>query len=261
MKTAEEPLLVYGGTEDGRKLAEGLAAGGWDVTLCVATEYGREQVSSLEKLRVRTGRQTVEEMAALMRSGHFRAVIDGTHPYAAEVTANVKAAAEQAKLNYYRLVRPEAERDPDWTEVPDMEAAVDWLAEHPGMVLLTTGSKDLGRFVRLPDFQERIYARILPNLDSLSSALELGYPGRHLICMQGPFSEELNAAMLRQIGASVLVTKDTGDVGGFAEKIQAAQAAGAHVLVVRRPVRESGLTGGELLALFLKEKGRNGGFL
>lgn len=250
-----EQLLIYGGTEDGRTLAEGLAAGGWDVTLCVATEYGREQVVDRAGLQVRTGRQTEEEMAALMASAPFRAVIDGTHPYAAEVTANVKAAAAAAGLPYFRLVRPEAERNPDWTEVPDMEAAVEWLAEHPGRVLLTTGSKDLGRFARLPDFQERLYARILPNLDSLSHALELGYPGRHLICMQGPFSEELNAAMLRQTGASVLVTKDAGNVGGFAEKVRAAKTAGAHVLVVRRPVREQGLTLDALFALFLKEKG------
>lgn len=246
-----EQLLVYGGTKDSRTLAEGLAAGGWDVTLCVATEYGREQVVDRTGLQVRAGRQTEEEMAALIASAPFRAVIDGTHPYAAEVTANVKAAAAEAGLPYFRLVRPEAERNPDWTEVPDMEAAVDWLAEHPGRVLLTTGSKDLGRFAQLPDFQERIYARILPNLDSLSHALELGYPGRHLICMQGPFSEELNAAMLRQTGASLLVTKDTGDVGGFAEKVRAARAAGAHVLVVRRPVQETGWTSEELLAHFL----------
>ena len=250
-----EQLLVYGGTEDGRRLAEGLALGGWDVTLCVATEYGREQVSGLAGLQVRTGRQTREEMRRLMGSAPFRAVIDGTHPYAAEVTANVKAAAEGENLAYYRLVRPEAEQNPDWTEVPDMAAAADWLAEHPGTVLLTTGSKDLGQFARLPDFKDRIYARILPNLDSLSHALELGYPGRHLICMQGPFTEELNAATLRQIGASVLVTKDTGDVGGFAEKVRAAQAAGAHVLVVRRPVQEQGSTLNDLFTLFLKEKG------
>lgn len=254
--TAERgQLLVYGGTEDGRTLAEALAAGGWDVTLCVATEYGREQVPDCARLSVQTGRQTAEEMAELMGSAPFRAVIDGTHPYADIVTANVKAAAEQSGLEYFRMLRPAAEHNPDWTEVPDVASAVSWLAEHPGRVLLTTGSKDLGRFASLPDFSERLYARILPNLDSLTHALELGYPGRHLICMQGPFSEELNTALIRQVGASVLVTKDTGDVGGFAEKVRAAKAAGAHVLVVQRPVQETGWTSEELLALFLKEKG------
>jgi precorrin-6x reductase len=135
-------------------------------------------------------------------------------------------------------------------EVPDVDSAVDWLQNQKGNILLTTGSKDLGTFARLEDYRERVYPRILPNLDSLSHALELGYPGKHLICMQGPFSEALNTALLQQIGATVLVTKDTGTVGGFEEKVRAARAAGAKLLVIRRPSAEQGWTVDALLERF-----------
>lgn len=253
----EKQLLVFGGTEDGRLLAEHLAEAGWSVTLCVATEYGREQVPDQPGLTVRAGRLTVEGMSMLMADRPFQAVIDATHPYATEVTANVKRAAEQSGLDYFRMLRPSTVGEgehPDWTEVPDVAGAVDWLRRQPGTILLTTGSKDLGQFAQLGDYQERVYPRILPNLDSLSHALELGYPGKHLICMQGPFSEALNTAMLRQIGAAVLVTKDTGATGGFEEKVRAAQAAGAHLLVIRRPQAETGWTAEELLERFGKQE-------
>lgn len=64
--------------------------------------------------------------------------------------------------------------------------------------------------------------------------------------MQGPFSEELNLAMLRQIRARWLVTKASGAAGGFQEKLAAARRAGARVVVIRRPREETGLSLREL---------------
>ena len=90
---SESKLLVFGGTEDGRQLAEQLAEAGWKVLLCVATEYGREQVADRPGLEVRAGRMTAEEMSMLMHDQPFEGVIDATHPYATEVTSNIKAAA------------------------------------------------------------------------------------------------------------------------------------------------------------------------
>ena len=58
--------------------------------------------------------------------------------------------------------------------------------------------------------------------------------------MQGPFSEELNTAMLRQIDAAWMVTKETGKSGGFGEKLSAARKAGVKVIVIGRPVKEEG---------------------
>ena len=60
--------------------------------------------------------------------------------------------------------------------------------------------------------------------------------------MQGPFSEELNAAMLRSVSARYLVTKESGDVGGFAAKAAAAQQTGAVLVVVGRPPSREGMS-------------------
>lgn len=113
-------------------------------------------------------------------------------------------------------------------------------------MLLTTGSKDLAAFAPL---RERIWVRVLPSPDSLKTALDLGYAASHIICMQGPFSLEMNLATLRAMDGKVLVTKDTGRAGGFSEKAEAAKAAGARLLVIRRPTQETGL---ELEAMYEK---------
>ena len=62
-----------------------------------------------------------------------------------------------------------------------------------------------------------------------------------MIAMQGPFSEELNLALLREFSCSILVTKDGGVQGGFEEKRRAAARAGAVLAVVERPA-EKGLS-------------------
>ncbi len=80
---------------------------------------------------------------------------------------------------------------------------MDVLSATTGNVLLTTGSKDLDIFARLPDFQKRLYPRVLPALESLERCLTLGYPQKHIIAMQGPFSREMNLATLREIGADI----------------------------------------------------------
>ena len=79
-------------------------------------------------------------------------------------------------------------------------------------------------------------------LDSLKRCLDLGFPPAHILCMQGPFSQALNEALIEQYSIQTLVTKDTGSYGGFREKAQAARNRGCALLVVERPVRETGLT-------------------
>ena len=64
--------------------------------------------------------------------------------------------------------------------------------------------------------------------------------------MQGPFSQELNEALIRQFSINFLVTKDGGAAGGFAEKAAAAAAAGVVLVVLRRPA-EQGETADEIL--------------
>ena len=73
----------------------------------------------------------------------------------------------------------------------------------------------------------------------LQKAVDTGFLPAHLIAMQGPFSQELNVALIKQSGIGVLVTKQSGK-SGFEEKISAAEQTGTDVIVIKRPKQEDG---------------------
>ena len=138
-----------------------------------------------------------------------------------------------------------------WVE--SAKEAAEYLADKEGKILLTTGSKELEAFTRIPDYRERVYARVLSLPSVVEKCHSLGLEGRHLICMQGPFSAELNLAMLREFQIRFLVTKEAGSTGGFPEKCEAAEKAGAVLVVIGRPEEREGFSEEELYA-YLKQE-------
>lgn len=237
-------ILLFGGTCEGNELADWLAGRGCGVTLCVATEYGAALAPSRPGVRVLPGRLDGAGMDCLLAGGAFACAVDATHPYAVQVSQTLRAACGRALLPYYRLVRQEQEGE-GWIHVPDAAAAARCLEGREGAVLLTTGSKDLPAFAR-PGLVERCFPRVLPTVESLSRCLEFGFLPAHILCMQGPFSQELNEALIRQYQIQTLVTKSSGAAGGFPEKAAAAAACGCALVLLDRPVQEKGLNLEEL---------------
>ena len=247
-------LILFAGTTEGRILAGKLAEEGISGVVCAATEYGKEllkeemeRVCSLrnrdgtgvkDSLKIRAGRLDEEEMEALIRRENASLVIDATHPYADQATANIrKACSHVPNVKLLRCLREEGESEAaaPVREMASVKETVSWLSGQEGNILLTTGSKDLEAFSQIPDFRKRVYVRVLPLEDSIRCCRMQGYEGRHIIAMQGPFSVEMNRAHLREYNCRFLVTKDGGKTGGFEEKLKGAQEAGAEVLVIRRP--------------------------
>ena len=246
-------LCVFAGTTEGRELVEFLSGQNLSVMACVATEYGQTLLSPRENLTISARRLTGEEMEALFSREKYDMVIDATHPYASVVTENIASACEKAGVRYQRLLRSSCKAGEDAVFVPDIPAVVDYLNGTVGTVLLTTGSKELAKYAGLTDFAERVYARVLPMEDSLRLCQSAGLKPAHILAMQGPFSVEMNVAMLRSVGAKYLVTKDSGAAGGFDEKITAAREAGATLIVIGRPPQREGLTLPETIELLCRE--------
>ena len=119
--------------------------------------------------------------------------------------------------------------------VGDIQAAVDYLKSVTGNILITTGSKELHLYTQIPDYESRCTARVLPTQSVVEACTELGFTGKHLICMQGPFDLEMNLATLRYADADFMVTKASGKNGGYDEKCEAALAAGVQLVVIGRP--------------------------
>lgn len=238
-----EEVLLFGGTTEGRALAEWLSArGSCAVTVSSLTEYGGSLVESLPRVRSLTGRMLPERMAQIMRSRPFACVIDATHPYAQGVSASIAASAEATSIPLVRVQR-EGEPEGPWVSVDSARSAARYLARTKGHVLLTTGSKDLPVYVKeIDDYKERLYVRILPVASSLTGALDLGIPASRIVAMQGPFSVEMNEALIRQFEICTIVTKASGKTGGFWEKIKAAERCGVETVVIHRPQEGEGKT-------------------
>lgn len=244
-------VLLFAGTTEGRIIAEFLEKGNVPVYVCVATSYGEELLPKGENIKVSHERLDQEEMEALIEEISPEIVIDATHPYAEEVTSNIVTACRNKEKEYLRVLRNtgHGEGTGNYIYVKDVDEAVEFLKNTEGNILVTTGSKEIGKYTAIPDFRKRVFARVL-SLPSVAEACSsLGFEGRNLICMQGPFSREMNTAMLKQYQCRYLVTKVTGKTGGYEEKTEAAAEAGATAVIVGKPLQEEGITTGECINL------------
>ena len=239
-------IWLIGGTSEGRALIKALANFDVELFVSVATDYGAELIEKQENLTILAERMDLEKMRAFLQEHKPACVIDATHPYATIVTATVQKACALESTKYLRLLRPVGEAG-DYIITKDFSEAVELLNNLEGNIFLTTGSKNLKDFTGVENYKERIALRVLPMESSLQSALELGYKPANIVCMQGPFSKELNVATLKKFNSKFMVTKDSGEVGGFLEKVAAAQEAGAKLIVIGRITEEQGESYEEIL--------------
>lgn len=241
-------LLVFAGTTEGSDFVQKALAEGHTITVSVATQYGSEvlqkHLSSLsetssgdadsERLHILQGRLDSEEIASLLP--HFDALVDATHPYAEEITKNLLAASSLSFVPYYRLLRPlQPVKAENLHEFENLSSLAEALSKKSGNVFLSTGSRDLAAFTKIPDYQKRLFVRVLPLTDSIEKCRALGFSPDHIIAMQGVGSRELNKALFAEYNCRVLVTKESGEAGGFAEKIAAAEALGMDIFALKAP--------------------------
>ena len=235
-----EKVLIFGGTTEGRVIAGELTARGVSVTVSTATAEGASELTGIS-CGVITGRLDSCEMEDVIKD--FGLVVDATHPYAVEVTKNIKTACEKAGKKYVRIVRKTSFEGPGIV-FDDQDDAAGYLKDKNGNIMLTTGSSALSSYRGIDPL--RLFPRVLPTREALEECGKTGIPVKNIIAMEGPFTEELNAALIKQFNIKFVVTKDGGPEGGFPEKAAAALAAGAELIVIGRK-QEEGMTAEEFL--------------
>ena len=263
-------ILIFGGTTEGRLLAEYCHQQEIEAYVSVVSGYGADLLPESEYLHVLSGRMAGDAMEGFMKRASIHAVFDATHPYAAEATRNIKEACGRAGVSYLRVTRESAAAENPGGDsgkgtaaalasqavyVHSVEAAVCYLKDREGDILVTTGSKELAAYTALPGYEERLYVRVLPSCAAISACEDIGIRGKRIIAMQGPFSEEMNRAMMRQLGVRYLVTKEAGTAGGFLEKLSAAEALSVTAVVIGRPLEERDGITLDAAKILLKEAG------
>lgn len=237
-------ILIFAGTTEGRELSEYLAVAGIAHTLCVATEYGEIVLKEHPLVKVHKGRMNQEKIEVYIKAGNFGAVVDATHPYAEVVTQNIKNAMQDMDIPYLRLKR-ESNVTSSYEKIhyfKDSVSCAKALEKTDGNILLTTGSKELSVFAKFIDRKERLYVRVLPGIESLQLCMDCGIAGKQILALQGPFTTQMNEAMFRQYQIKCLVTKESGNAGGYQEKLDAAQNLGIPVFTIGCPAEQEGYT-------------------
>ena len=238
-------ILIFSGTTEGRKLSEMLAASGISHTVSVASQYGCDVMTENPLVSVRIGRMDESEMNDFLSRNGFGdgdIIVDATHPYAADVSRNIFncANAVGSKLFFVKRCRQDSDGSPLYDGVifhDSMEDFAGYIDDVSGNILLTTGTNTLASYCRnvSSEVLAATYVRVLPAKESIGICHECGIETSHIIAMQGPFSYEMNRAVLAQFSIKHMLTKDSGAAGGFAEKINAALDLGVTVHALSRP--------------------------
>lgn len=239
-------IFMLCGTSDARELALNLSRQGLPLQASVVTPSAAERLEAAA-IRTRVGRLDKPAMISLLQEGGYRAVVDGSHPFALEAHANAMGAAAALGLPYFRYERQSLIYDshPRLIVVHSYEEAARKAGELKGSVMLTTGGKTLEVFAEalLGDPDIRLTVRLLPCLENMEKCLSLGIEQRNIIALQGPFSREMNEALYRQYGTQVMITKESGAEGSVDEKLHAALDMGLYVILIMRPELSIGENG------------------
>ncbi len=209
-------ILVLSGTSDGRAIVDMLLNKNYKVIVTTATDYGGLLMEPNKNLKVVSKRLSPSDMKDLILKEGVKCVLDATHPYAAVVSQNAMDACERMNIPYLRYERENSELDKNKKILycKDYNEVIELIDDLEGNVLLTTGSKDLNRFKQV-DFKSRLFARVLPVVDSLEKCFDIDLLPKQIIAMQGPFTKDLNKAMIQQHNIQILVTKDSSKAGGL----------------------------------------------
>ena len=230
-------ILVLAGTQDGREIAAGLREAGYEVIASVVSEYGRELVAQ-SGVPVQAAAMDEQELQQFVIRSGIRLMIDATHPYAVNVSRNARQVAANLHIPCLRYERPDSAL-PIYAKLvlaPDMQRAAEMAVGLGKTVFLTTGSHSLPLFRAAAAGRDcRLIARVLPQPEVIADCIANGFSPADIIAAQGPFSQELNRELFRAYGADVMVTKNSGAIGGTDAKIAAAIELGLMIVVVQRP--------------------------
>ena len=158
-------------------------------------------------------------------------LIDATHPFAQQISANAVDATQQADVPFYTLRRPAWQAEPGdrWQCVETLEAAVDAVPDG-ATAFLALGSQHIGAFAVRPDcdFITRMVDQPAEP-PPFSAKIVLGRPSHDP-------NEEAKIFAANEV--TCIVCRNSGGKGGYA-KIIAARDLILPVIMIDRPLLDS----------------------
>lgn len=221
-------ILILGGTTEGRMAVRVADEAG--SSYYYSTKGDLQQIVCRNGVHL-TGGLDAEAMISFCRSQEIRLLVDAAHPFAVELHNVVAETSEVLGLPVVRVERryPEQSDDIVWCE--DYDDAIRLLNEDGiERVLALTGVQTIGK---LREYWQKhtCWFRILPREESLLKAKEEGFSEQNLVY----YEEGNDFALLELLNPQAILTKESGESGGFIQKVKAARQYGIPVYAIKRP--------------------------
>lgn len=226
------------GTSEGKKILSLINEYTDQIAVSTATAYGGQLLEQYKIKDLNTKPLNKEELKEWLSRNEVEILVDGSHPYAQEVTKNAIECAAELNIRYVRYERlgclEEISGD-DIIRVKNYDEAINYIKENlDGNMLNTTGGNNVNKFVDI-DFDYRVIHRILPSPAVLTKIVDAGIKIKDIIAMQGPISYDLEKAFIKQFDIKAILTKDSGIEGGVLEKLKAARECNIKTIVIEKP--------------------------
>lgn len=229
-------IWLIGGTKESSALAVAIAQRQIPCIVTVTTKSAKSLYPNVNSLQVWVGRLSREKLGEFCQQQQIVAILDASHPYAVEISQMAIAISQEYHLPYLRYERPTVEVGEDggviYLDSFETLLAGDYLTNH--RVLLTVGYGPLQMFQQWQN-RATLFARLLPSTTALEAAFQAGFTPDRLICLRPPVSADLETALWRNWGISLVVTKASGSAGGEDVKRMVAAQLNIPLVVITRP--------------------------
>ncbi len=223
----QKNLLILGGTTEATTLAQIISKTNINARLSYAGRVSRLRSSPIKK-RV-GGFGGIPGLVDYLKSEQITHVVDATHPFAVQMSKNAIAACSMASIPLVALTRPpwQKKQGDKWINVPNIEAAVQYLNQPKKRVLLAIGRQNLSLFHAQPH-----HNYILRLVDPPEEPLK--FPNHSIILSKGPFTVKNDLALFKEHKIELVLAKNSGGDGAYS-KIEVARILGLPVIMVDRP--------------------------
>ena len=234
-------IFLLGGTKDSINIIE-FIKNNYDahILTTTTTEYGAKLAQEGGSDDTIARPLLKDEIKEIIINENFDVLIDATHPFAAHITQTSASIAKELEIPFIRFERPTTNLENIDTShihyVNSFDEAGKLIGEnfHQGNVLHFAGANTMEEILKYVPV-ERFYPRILKVESSIEKCKSLNVDPTHIIPMKGAASIEENLDLIEKYNAKVMITKESGDIGGVIEKIEAANEKNVAVIMIQRP--------------------------
>lgn len=222
-------ILIIGGTTEGRTA----------VQVCdeaakpyfYSTKNASQQVDCVHGKRL-SGGLDERSMPDFCRQNNIRLIIDAAHPFAENAHKNIGNTAKLLTIPVIRFERNFPPRNPHLHWFDNYPTAIRFLeTQHIRNLLALTGVNTISKLKPYWEKHACVF-RVMKREESLAVIKQNGFPPENILFYE---DERDDDALFRRLRPQAVITKESGESGGFTAKIDTALALNIPVLVIRRP--------------------------